>query len=826
MADGGIIRIGTEVDISGIKAGMAEAEATIKSSTTAMEQTYKTVAAATLDYASKQNVLRDAIRQNLTGALPYNEAMKVLPPILMENAAASQALRAAKLELAAAEKSDTEAVQTNMSARMAASSEMRVFEGSMMGSTRAAGAFLTMLPGMSAMMQAAFPIFGVVALVEVLGQAVGAVERLVTAYKDLDGAAIKASTDAIIAGEKIVKVKAARFDANAFARAVAGAGDQPDITVQNAAAKLKEIQYARELADAEAAVNEQGKTGVELQKQKIADAQKDIEYATQARDQADALVKSYQKQLEAKETIAPSGDAAYATNLGLGSEVPQPKQINKISDPKQVEAIQSQLRAAVQASEEFNHQIDMMKVKLQGAEIKLPSVVDKGANTAALAQLKSIESEYETLSAREASVNGHGLTANEGVAFWSQYLGTFKQGSEEAKHVMEEFVKAQTEFHKQLDSLKKKMAKGTEPEDVNMEMTNVFLNKLMNEQGEDALRTGKRWDEYNDAIAKGAEMQAQAREQFALANVHANEAAGAVTKLQAAHEIAAIHAADYAAKLQALNEQLDRLKQEENQNTANDTVDPKNSAQQQQVTNQINQLKAEMRTSAVTDQAAIQQAIQAPYLAAFSNINSQWLKVQDQMLYSTRNIGLAFAKMGQNLTVDAMNSLERFALKAIENDLRILISKRVTNQLQVQSTAQTAAEAGAINQAAGLKEAMIDAKNAAVKGWKAGMNFPFPADLVMAPLLAGVGLAGAIAQFEDGTGYVPRDGMAYLHEGEAVVPAPTVQELRGDDSGANISITQHNNWSAGDRRDFQRQLYENASHVAGAVKRHMRQGGR
>ena len=85
----------------------------------------------------------------------------------------------------------------------------------------------------------------------------------------------------------------------------------------------------------------------------------------------------------------------------------------------------------------------------------------------------------------------------------------------------------------------------------------------------------------------------------------------------------------------------------------------------------------------------------------------------------------------------------------------------------------------------------------------------------------------AVAAFEDGTGYVPRDGMAYLHEGEAVVPAPTMDQLRGSDgSGGGVTIHQQNNWNTMGDKQFQRQLDRHASHVARAVQKHMRQGGR
>jgi hypothetical protein len=59
------------------------------------------------------------------------------------------------------------------------------------------------------------------------------------------------------------------------------------------------------------------------------------------------------------------------------------KAINTITDPKQIEAIQQQLTTVVSASQQFNHELDMMQVKLQGAQVKESHAGDKSAEQAA-----------------------------------------------------------------------------------------------------------------------------------------------------------------------------------------------------------------------------------------------------------------------------------------------------------------------------------------------------------------------------------------------------------------------------------------------------------
>jgi hypothetical protein len=70
--------------------------------------------------------------------------------------------------------------------------------------------------------------------------------------------------------------------------------------------------------------------------------------------------------------------------------------------------------------------------------------------------------------------------------------------------------------------------------------------------------------------------------------------------------------------------------------------------------------------------------------------------------------------------------------------------------------------------------------------------------------------------------------MAILHEGEAVIPAPTMNELRGSSvSGDSLTIHQQNNFNGGATdSDFIRQLDRHSKHVAGAVQKHLRKSGR
>jgi hypothetical protein len=116
MADDGVIRIGTEVDISGIQQGMRDAQQAVTASTSQMEAAYKQLAAATGECAVTQANLRGVISQLVSGQIPYVLATKALTPALQEQAAATKSLQAAKTSLAAIERAATEAIETENAA--------------------------------------------------------------------------------------------------------------------------------------------------------------------------------------------------------------------------------------------------------------------------------------------------------------------------------------------------------------------------------------------------------------------------------------------------------------------------------------------------------------------------------------------------------------------------------------------------------------------------------------------------------------------------------------------------------------------------------------
>lgn len=262
------------------------------------------------------------------------------------------------------------AANSSVSEVQAASAAIRTLEGNFGTSVRAAERFLVGVLGLGPILKLAFPIFGAVALIGIFNILYENVQKLVEAFKRLTGAETDAEIAAIKAGEKILKIKPDGFITAAnFARLLSGdTTTNGDVNVTNASAKLKEIQYARELADANAQVNEKGLQGLALQQQKVKDVKAEIEFAKQAKVQAQALADAYEKQLKATHGV-PVIDTVSGTIL-------PDKQLRNITDPKQIKAIEDQMRTAQEATQGFGHEVDLLNVKLIG--------VQKGEGLAAL----------------------------------------------------------------------------------------------------------------------------------------------------------------------------------------------------------------------------------------------------------------------------------------------------------------------------------------------------------------------------------------------------------------------------------------------------------
>jgi hypothetical protein len=429
---------------------------------------------------------------------------------------------------------------------------------------------------------------------------------------------------------------------------------------------------------------------------------------------------------------------------------------------------------------------------------------------AAQERMLAMETEYGELQ------QAHKLTLKEEHDFWAARIGEFARGTEQYKALAQKLGQIDQEGAKKagsaiaqfksgdavgaMDSLTG--AKKTKPqEDGQKEIAEGLkaTDAWKLQMAEDLMQTGERWREYHAEVARGVSIEAQNAASLQLARISAAEAEGMISKLAAAHRIATIHAAEEAAKLKELDQELKRIAADQN------LTPVQRATQTQGVQNQIAQVGGQGKLQGQQDQAAINAAVAKPYLTAFNAIDAGWKKVQNDLIAGNKNIGLDFAQMGVTIVQKLAGSFEEM----IANHVRMWVKMQVTHAAAVQAgvaiDATGAAESTTIKETAGLKQMLIDAKAAAVSGWKAGMALPFPENVVMAPTLAAIGLVGAMSYFEEG-GVVTGGNGAHVpilaKQGERILSTSQTNNFEtlvngnnagrgGNTSSIRANVTQH-----------------------------------
>lgn len=759
MADSdGQIRIGLAVDYSSV------APATAATATSVESLRDRVVAASKVMVEAEAEFGKAAALGNQQAAA----ALRIYEQELESAKSALASFSVSEGEVTESIDAETQALKNNVSARMAASAELRVLEGNLMGSTRAAGAFLSQLPLIGEAMQAAFPVFGAIALVAIIGKGVEAVGNLIRAFHNLQGAETDAGTAAILAGEKILSVKASRgLSMDAVARTVEGLPSNQDVTIQNASSALKQIGYQRQLADIAAQNNEQGLKGKELEAQKLKDLQQEEGFAKAAAGQTQVLIDGYTKLLSARTTVQ---QEVVTKNRTIEST----QSFKTITDPNQIKEIQDQLRTAVAAKEQFEQDAKVAQAKAPGVQNKEDRTVEKDP---AIAQLKGIEEAYALQNDAKTKLTGHGLTAGEAAQFWDAYLTTFKEKSAQAVKVSNEFAKAQGEMHKQLQEQIKKSTKD-DNEDSQGEGSRAQTEGAagMNKMMSNINQTGDAWIHYHELVAQGTAIQHNETVALQLSANAAREQSGQITKLAAIHNEAAIRAKDYADQLKVLRAELE-TKQSQAATTINPAsgektyTDPKQASDIQDLQNKITQIvaTADEKRADLNNRAA--QQMMAVYKKATDTVNSDFISGMNQWMTTNKTFGASMEDAAKKMAVAFIDALIKMQLQHLETMIMI----------NVQNSAGNAANM-AQQKTANAESVIGDAKTAAANSYKWASAWGGP---VAGAIAAAIAFTGVMA-FEQG-GVVPGQvgmGVPILaHAGEAVLPQPLTRLLT--DTAAN-----------------------------------------
>jgi hypothetical protein len=434
----------------------------------------------------------------------------------------------------------------------------------------------------------------------------------------------------------------------------------------------------------------------------------------------------------------------------------------------------------------------------------------------------------------------HSVSVQEEYAFWESKLGAFKNGSAQYGEVLNRLATLAEEgarkFHEALQKMKEKPGQdsGKDAEFAKeFERSSAEMNAWLLKTDEDLTRTGERWQGYWRAVAQGERDAANAKAAMEEQALAARHSAGGLSDLAFAEAMQQIHARQAAAEMKILTDELAKLQEvaakSPKEAVGGNLLDPKLAEQIKQLENQIAQLQARMQQQGFGDSAKIRNEIEKPFTDAFHAINQGWLKLQRDMILGTGNIKKDFVQMGANLVVSLAQSTEKMLAQWALYELRTLIGHEVTNQAKVLSDSIAAAESLSITQAFGLKEALIDAKSAAVKGWKAGMALPFPEDIVMAPVLAAVGFAGAMSQFNEGGVVMGGGGMhipILAKQGERVLSTSQTNNFERlvNNSSSSSNSSRTNNVRVNQKQTFNGGKASSAAATQATIQRLHRNG--
>jgi|SRR5882672_4445767 len=772
MADqNGVLSFTTKVDLSGVQQGMAAATQTIQSGS-------QTMASAMNAARISASQLSDAYKAFGSAAAGGSaQAKEALNGYIVANEEAQAAVEA----LAASEASEEVVLKSTISTRMAASAELRIFEGSMTGSTRAAGALLSMLPGVGAAMQAAFPVFGAIALVEILGQVAEKVHKVYDEYVNL------------------------RTLQNSVIKNIL-TDEEEEIRLSNQ--KLAQLRDQR-VIQAELTGPRQGRSDRGAAAGAAFDLTQDQGKLSEAQGMLSATTARINELTKASQTYQTMSNGRLVT-------------VNTL-EMREAAALLPQLREDAQ---KYSDTIDTLNQKvsvdsLRGT-LRNKEAGEKEAGNPNEAKIRSLE----TTLLQEELLNGKSASAE--VAYWSQYTSIFAAGTEQYNSIASKLLEAKTKVSEEFGRDAMKLVESGQRE---IDENNKVSEALIKNYGEISKKetdAEKSQASFDAEVRKLHETMVQSAANIQLATIAQEQSTGSITKLSGAHQIAAIHAQEYADKLKALKTQLDAINAE--------TPDSQKGVEDQErralaVQQQMEQVKGQKSTSAINDQTTINNQIAQPYVSAFNEINNSWLSVQNKLITGTRNVGAAFANMGVGILESVAGNFEKMIAKAAESEIRMLIIHMTTNQAKVATDATAAAQSDSISALSSLKQVSHEAAVAAAGAWAALSNIP-----IIGPVLGGVAAAAtyagvmALAAFDVG-GIIPNTGVALVHQGEAVLPANLTGLLMnaaggGTTNSASSSMIQNNHFSGSSDRQFQRQLQRNSKSAMSSVRRQARSMGK
>lgn len=748
MADN-LIEVGVRADVSQLKASMADAASTVRSGSAAMKDGFDTAKAAVQGYEEALGALGAAAESGNAQAAA----------IIDEEGAAAQRAVASLKALAAAERESAAASTSAISARQAATSAIGEIEGRTMSANRAAGAFLSTTLGLGPALQAAFPVIGALALLEVLSKVAGSVHKI---YDELVN--LRSYSDAVFK-EMAVDEEAAVKISDDYVRSLR--------QQQVVAAELASGKAGRADAGAEAGANFDNAVRVNSL---------DIE-----REHLKRLTEQYGEYKRVSTGLPGDPNQPHATAVAPNEDQQKEAQIRLPELAQQIANSQATIANLQREADTAAQEASLRGIERQDAVARAAETAASRAEAAARkvdeANKKAAESglmawqQMYGRSAEAAELYWNNVAAQAAAGSGTQALAAQKawdasgKVAEENKRAAEEGAVAAEDTARgwqQLTNILENVARRADE-------AGEKLSQLKSEGAEKATQSGFQSQESDVQYAAGANLISKQEERAQLYTLYKQEEQDLIQHL------AAMQAAAQQ-KATALTTQS----QGEGADSQEGQKDAQEAAQQVQLVQQYeNQILAIEQSTAKKIQALQQQAATSSMAAwdtMFSAMNSGLNSAVAGMIRGTESVSQAIGKMLGGTIIALAQWAAQWLAKKAETYLLDAIYARtqqsVTGTMQVLSNAAVAAS-GAMAATAAIP--IVGPLLAPAAG--ASM---FAATAAFAPLASAAG----------GWGDVPSDQMAMIHKREMVLPASIAQHVRdsagrGAGGGSGQSITQH-----------------------------------
>jgi hypothetical protein len=242
------------------------------------------------------------------------------------------------------------------------------------------------------------------------------------------------------------------------------------------------------------------------------------------------------------------------------------------------------------------------------------------------------------------------------------------------------------------------------------------------------------------------------------------------------------------------------------------------------------QLQAQQGTDMLN--ASIQHLTQLSqrYTQAFNTINNGVKSSIDGWLRGTQSFGQSFAKLFSGLGRDVIENLAMMGLKWVEHFALVNLLSVASQEAQTLAAANGAVQRKSINAKTALSEANTNAMKAATGAYASTVDIPIVGP-ILAPIAAGaayVAVMGltALASASGGWGNIPEDQLAMVHKNEMILPSGIAQNVRDMTGGAteNHFHMGGNNYSALGTGDMRRLINGSQRAMVGVMKSAIRDG--